>query len=164
MFYHLVHCYRYIWEWINSLGKIKRIINKVLLWRWEGCRLMASALNAGSNGLGSRSGTLGICGVAVLRIFSCGVAVKKIPACGVAVISSLTVCDVCILESKRIYLRYSRFHNFWTNDLPETFLYRRQAAVTFQPNFAVIFIDFPVEKFKRKRSKDISRVTTVLAL
>ena len=41
-------------------------------------------------------GTLGICGVGH---FLCGVAVKKIPACGVAVISSLTVCDVCILKS-----------------------------------------------------------------
>ena len=47
----------------------------------------------------SLRGTLGICGVAVLGIFLCGVAVKKIPACGVAVISSLTVCDVCILKS-----------------------------------------------------------------
>ena len=46
-----------------------------------------------------RKGTLGICSVAVLRIFLCGVAVKKIPACGVAVISSLTVCDVCLLKS-----------------------------------------------------------------
>ena len=46
-----------------------------------------------------RRGTLGICSVAVLGIFLCGVAVKKIPACGVAVISSLTVCDVCILKS-----------------------------------------------------------------
>lgn len=32
-----------------------------------------------------RRGTLGICGVAVLGIFSCGVAVNKISACGVAV-------------------------------------------------------------------------------
>ena len=31
--------------------------------------------------------------------FSYGVAVKQIPACGVAVISSLKVCDVCILKS-----------------------------------------------------------------
>ena len=46
-----------------------------------------------------RRGTLGICGVAVLRILLCGVAVKKSPACGVAVISSLTVCDICILKS-----------------------------------------------------------------
>ena len=30
-------------------------------------------------------GTLGICGVVVLGIFSCGVAVNKISACGVAV-------------------------------------------------------------------------------
>ena len=44
-------------------------------------------------------GTSGIYCVAVLGIFLCGVAVKKIPACGVAVISSLTVCDVCILKS-----------------------------------------------------------------
>ena len=36
------------------------------------------------------------CGVAH---FLCGVAVKKFPACGVAVISSLTVCDICILKS-----------------------------------------------------------------
>ena len=32
-----------------------------------------------------RRGTLGICGVAVLGIFSYGVAVNKISACGVAV-------------------------------------------------------------------------------
>ena len=42
---------------------------------------------------------MGICGVTVLLIFLCGVAVKEIPACGVAVISSLTVCDICILKS-----------------------------------------------------------------
>ena len=44
-------------------------------------------------------GTLGICGVAVLGIFSCGVAVNKISACGVAVFLNLTVCDVCVLKS-----------------------------------------------------------------
>ena len=66
-----------------------------------------------------RRGTLGICGVAVLRIFLCGVAVKKIPARGVAVVSGLAVCDVCILKStvfgEKNYLRYSRFHNLITN-------------------------------------------------
>ena len=41
-------------------------------------------------------GDLCCCGVAH---FLRGVGVKKIPACGVAVISSLTVCDVCILKS-----------------------------------------------------------------
>ena len=46
-----------------------------------------------------RRGTLGICGVAVLGIFSCGVAVNKISACGVAVFLNLTVCDVCVLKS-----------------------------------------------------------------
>ena len=48
--------------------------------------------------LSKQRGTLGICGVAVLRIFSCGVAVKKISACGVSVISSLMVRDVCIFK------------------------------------------------------------------
>ena len=46
-----------------------------------------------------RRGTLGICGVAVLGIFSCGVAVNKISACGVAVFLNLTVYDVCVLKS-----------------------------------------------------------------
>ena len=46
-----------------------------------------------------RRGTLGICGVAVLGIFSCGVAVNKISACGVAVFLNLMVCDVCVLKS-----------------------------------------------------------------
>ena len=49
--------------------------------------------------VGFLRGTLGICSVAVLGIFLCGVAVKKTPACGVAVISNLTVCDVCVLNS-----------------------------------------------------------------
>ena len=44
-------------------------------------------------------GTLGICGVAVLGIFSCCVAVNKISACGVALFLNLTVCDVCVLKS-----------------------------------------------------------------
>ena len=44
-------------------------------------------------------GTLGICSVAVLGIFSCSVAVNKISACGVVVFLNLTVCDVCILKS-----------------------------------------------------------------
>ena len=39
-----------------------------------------------------------------------------------------------------------------------------EAAVTFRRNFAVIFIDLPVSKLKRKRFKGIRRVTTVLAL
>ena len=46
-----------------------------------------------------KRGTLGICGVAVLGIFSCGVAVNKISACGVAVFLNLTVCDVCVFKS-----------------------------------------------------------------
>ena len=36
--------------------------------------------------------------------------------------------------------------------------------MTFRWNFGVIFIDLPVAKFKEKRTKGISRVTTVLAL
>ena len=44
-------------------------------------------------------GTLEICGVALLGIFSCGVAVNKISACGVAVFLNLTVCDVCVLKT-----------------------------------------------------------------
>ena len=42
----------------------------------------------------AKRGALGICGVAVLDIFSCGVAVNKISAGGVAVFLNLTVCDV----------------------------------------------------------------------
>ena len=71
---------------------------------------------------------MGICGVAVLSIFLCGVAVKKIPACGVAVISSLTVCDVCILKctvfGEMKLSAVLSFPKFWTDDFPETFLYR----------------------------------------
>ena len=39
-----------------------------------------------------------------------------------------------------------------------------EAAVTVRCNFAVIFMELPVVKFKQQRSKGIGKVTTVLAL
>ena len=76
---------------------------------------------------------MGICGFAVLGIFLCGVAVKKIPAWGVAVISSLTVCDVCILKSTvygetKLSAVFPASIIFGQNDFPETFLYRRGSS------------------------------------
>ena len=70
-------------------------------------------------------------GFAVLRcwiFFLCCVAVKKIPACDVAVISSLTVCDVCILKSSNgvrrneIICRIPVYIIFGQNAFLETFL------------------------------------------
>ena len=69
-------------------------------------------------------GTLGICGVAHFFMRCCS---EKNPSlrwsqalpCVVFAFKSLQ-CSV-----KINYLRYSHFHNFWTIDFPETFLYRR---------------------------------------
>ena len=44
-------------------------------------------------------GDMGICGAAVLMLFQCGDVVNKISTCGVALISSHTVCDVCIFQA-----------------------------------------------------------------
>ena len=80
-----------------------------------------------------RRGTLGICGVAALCTFLCGVAVKKNSQLAVLRWSQALQCAMFAFLSLRCsvktnYLRYSRFHNFWTNDFPETFLYRRGSS------------------------------------
>ena len=79
---------------------------------------------------------------------------KKIPACGVAVISSLTVCNVCILKAtvfgekklSGVFPVSIIFGQMTSRKRPCT----GEAAVTFRRNSVVIFIDLPEATLKRK--------------
>ena len=110
-------------------------------------------------------GTLGIC---VFGIFLCGVAVKKSPSlrrCG-----DLKPYGVRCLHFKVYGVRWNKI----ICGIPVSIDFGQmtsrkcsctgEAVETFPRNFAVIFIDLSVEKFKQFRSKGISKVTTVLAL